>query len=61
MRREMWWSRCGCLFCLNENSALAYSPWIDENVGFNTSAVLVFVIDGTFGCSYYVGGVICKI
>jgi hypothetical protein len=25
---------------LNENSALACSPWIDETVGFNTSAVL---------------------
>jgi hypothetical protein len=25
MRREMWWSCCGCLFCLNEDSALACS------------------------------------
>jgi hypothetical protein len=25
---------------LNENSALACSPWIDETVGFNTSAML---------------------
>jgi hypothetical protein len=25
---------------LNENRALACSPWIDETVGFNTSAVL---------------------
>jgi hypothetical protein len=40
MSREVWWSRCGCLFCLNENGALACSPWIDETVGFNTCAVL---------------------
>jgi hypothetical protein len=40
MRHEVWWLRCGCLFCLNENSAMACSPWIDETVGFNTSAVL---------------------
>jgi hypothetical protein len=40
MRREVWWSRCGCLFCVNENSGLACSPWIDETVGFNASAVL---------------------
>jgi hypothetical protein len=33
--------KCGVrLFCLNENSALACSPWIDETVGFHTSAVL---------------------
>jgi hypothetical protein len=40
MRREVWLSRCERLFCLNENSALACSPWIDEIVGFNMSAVL---------------------
>jgi hypothetical protein len=39
-RREVWWLGCGCLFCLNENSALACSPWIDKTVGFNMSAVL---------------------
>jgi hypothetical protein len=30
----------GRLLCLNENSALVCSPWIDETVGSNTSAVL---------------------
>jgi hypothetical protein len=44
MRREVWWSHCGCLFCLNENIALACSRWIDETVGFNTSAVLTLLL-----------------
>jgi hypothetical protein len=26
--------------CLSENSALACRPWINETVGFNTSALL---------------------
>jgi hypothetical protein len=42
MHREVWWSCCEWLLCLNENSALACSSWIDNTVGFNTSAVLTF-------------------
>jgi hypothetical protein len=51
----------GRLLCLNENSALACSPWIDETVGFNTFAVLTLSLTGMFVCSYFVGGVISNI